>query len=241
MTAQQRRRHSKNRVAGFTLLEALIAMALMGLILAALATVTAQWLPNWNHGMILVQRHEKVALAFERLIADLAAAEFIPVNRESRRPLFEGAGRSVTFVRVAAGPDAGPGLEIIRIAEDTDAREAVTVRTRAPFAPASSDGFQRGRTVFGDPVVLLRAPYRLKFLYAGRDRIWRETWQDELELPQAIKFTLHDATTQQQLSLSTATSVHARISVECLAAKSLDECLTVLSRPAETDENKSRS
>ena len=39
MTA--RRRHLRGTTAGFTLLEALIATALMGLILTALATVTA--------------------------------------------------------------------------------------------------------------------------------------------------------------------------------------------------------
>ena len=48
MTVQQR--CDKDTRAGFTLLEALVATALMGLILAALATITAQWLPNWDRG-----------------------------------------------------------------------------------------------------------------------------------------------------------------------------------------------
>ena len=72
---------TRGLLAGFTLLEALVAMALMGLILAALATITAQWLPNWNHGIARVQRNEQVALGLERLAADLAAAEFISASR----------------------------------------------------------------------------------------------------------------------------------------------------------------
>lgn len=36
----------RTRVAGFTLIEALVATLLMAMILSALATVTAQWLPN---------------------------------------------------------------------------------------------------------------------------------------------------------------------------------------------------
>ena len=40
----------RSRIAGFTLVEAMVATALMGMILAAIATVTAQWLPNWNRG-----------------------------------------------------------------------------------------------------------------------------------------------------------------------------------------------
>ena len=35
---------------GFTLIETLAALALTGLVLSALATLTAQWLPNWNRG-----------------------------------------------------------------------------------------------------------------------------------------------------------------------------------------------
>jgi general secretion pathway protein J len=42
--------------AGFTLIETLIATALMVAILAALATITAQWLPNWNRCFARVQR-----------------------------------------------------------------------------------------------------------------------------------------------------------------------------------------
>src|SRR6266545_6933265 len=63
---------------GFTLLEAVIALALMGIILGALATISSQWLPNWNHGIVRLQREEQLALALERLSLDLAAAEFIP-------------------------------------------------------------------------------------------------------------------------------------------------------------------
>ena len=122
-------------MAGFTLIEALVATALMGFILAALATITAQWLPNWNHGVVRVQRNEQVALGLERLAADLAAADFIPANNQTRKPFFDGASRSVTFVRTALGPDTGPGLEFVRIAEISSERGPVLVRTRAPFVP----------------------------------------------------------------------------------------------------------
>ena len=79
-TAQRRK-----RIAGFTLMEALLATALMGVILAAIATVTAQWLPNWNRGFERVQRAELLAVGLERIVADLAAAEFITARPASRR------------------------------------------------------------------------------------------------------------------------------------------------------------
>ena len=220
MTA--RRQHPRNTIRGFTLLEALVAMAMMGLILAALATITAQWLPNWNHGIARVQGSDDVALGLERLATDLAAAEFIPASRETRKPLFDGAVRSVIFVRTALGPNMGPELEVVRIAEINSDQGPILVRTRTPFTP----GIDRTQPTFTDPVVLLRAPYRLSFAYAGTDRNWHEEWRDQIQLPKAIKFTVHDAATQRTLSISTATRVHAEVPMECIGAKSLNECLT---------------
>src|SRR5437868_14517203 len=105
------RRDRHRASAGFTLIETLIATALMGAILAALATVTAQWLPNWNRGFARVQRSEQLGLGLERLIADLAAAEFVSPGRGTVTPLFDGAEQSVTLVRTAIGPNARAGLD----------------------------------------------------------------------------------------------------------------------------------
>ena len=97
------------RIAGFTLVEVLIATPLMGVILAALATVTAQWLPNWNRGLARVQRAERLAIGLDRIVADLSAAEFVSRSRERDSPVFEGSELSVTFVRTAVGPNTRPG------------------------------------------------------------------------------------------------------------------------------------
>src|SRR5260221_8757946 len=109
--------------AGFTLIETLVALALTGLVLSALANITAQWLPNWNRGMDRIQGSESIGLALQRICADLAAAEYVPANREQRQPLFDGSELSVTFVRTALGPNARPGLEVVRIGETTDREE----------------------------------------------------------------------------------------------------------------------
>src|ERR1700743_3544814 len=94
---------------GFTLIETIVALALMGLVLYALANITAQWLPNWNRGIVRIQRGETIGIALQRIAADIAAAEYVPANRDSNRPLFDGSELSLTFVRTAFGPNAGPG------------------------------------------------------------------------------------------------------------------------------------
>jgi general secretion pathway protein J len=231
-----RQRDDAVETAGFTLLEALVALALMGFILTALATITSQWLPNWNHGIVRVQRSEQVALGLERLAADIAAAQYIPASARTRNPLFDGADRSITFVRTAFGPNTKSGLEVVRIAEVGSKQGPVLIRTRAPFVPGI-DGIQ---PAFGDPVVLLRAPYQLSFSYAGADRSWRDDWQGQVQLPTAVKLSVRDSTTQRTLSISTATLIHVEIPVDCITAKSLTECLASRLRPS-GEGDKSRS
>src|SRR5262249_12474360 len=92
-------RRRANGEAGFTLLEVLLATLLMTVILGALATVTAQWLPNWNRGIARVQQAERLAIGLERLLADLSVAEMVTMNSDNQHPLFEGSELSVTFVR----------------------------------------------------------------------------------------------------------------------------------------------
>jgi general secretion pathway protein J len=78
----------RSSAAGFTMLEALVAVTLMGVILAAMGYITAQWLPSWNRGFMRVQRGELFSVALNRLAGDLAAAEFVTPNRDSKRPIF---------------------------------------------------------------------------------------------------------------------------------------------------------
>ncbi len=195
--------------AGFTLIETLVALALTGLVLSALANITSQWLPNWHRGMDRIQRSESISLALQRISADLAAAEYVPANREQRQPLFDGSELSVMFVRTTLGPNATPGLDVVRIGETTDRQALVTVRSRAPFGPLEPGASVSEQIHTGDPVVLLRAPFRLSFSYAGRDRVWKSSWHDADRLPAAIMLTVRDAATERTLSVSTVASIHA--------------------------------
>src|SRR5262245_57259355 len=223
---------SRRRRAGFTLMEVLMATALLGAILAALATITAQWLPNWNRGFARVQRNEQLALGLDRLIADLAAAEFVTISRNTTEPLFDGAEQSVTFVRTAVGPNARAGLDIVRIAETGSDRGPALVRAHTPFVPVVEGVNDRTPPNFSDPVVLVRAPFRVMFSYAGPDRVWKNTWRGAPLLPRAIRATVRDSTTGQTLATTTATLVHAEVPVECLTSEVMRDCLIQFGNPS---------
>jgi general secretion pathway protein J len=212
--------------AGFTLIEALIATALMGAILAALATVTAQWLPNWNRGFARVQRAEQVGFGIERVVADLAATEFVPAGRGSNDPWFDGGQLGVTFARTALGPNARPGaLELVQIAEIGAEGGLVLVRRRAPLVPITQGVNDRDPPAFSDQVVLLRPPYRVSFSYAGPDRVWNSLWHGQKVLPRAVRISVRDAATERTVAVSTATLVHTEIPAFCLASRSIAECM----------------
>jgi general secretion pathway protein J len=222
-----RARHTAAGEAGFTLIEVLMATLLMTVILGALATVTAQWLPNWNRGMARVQRAERLAIGIERIAADLSVAEMLPLNGAGKRPLFEGSELSVTFVRTAVGPNARPGLEIIRLIEKADDQGLALVRERTPFTPMPADAQIR----FADQVVLIRSPFRVAFSYAGPDQVWQPTWRGQKQLPDMIRIAVRDVATGRVLSVSSAAIVHVNAPAECARAKNPSQCLTERLKP----------
>jgi general secretion pathway protein J len=196
---------------GFTLIESLVALALTGLVLSALANLTAQWLPNWNRGLDRIQRSEMIGITLQRIADDLAAAEYVPVGGSDTQPLFAGTEQSVTFVRTSIGPNAGLGLDVVRLSETTDREGLTTVRSRTPFRPLPPESVA-GQLHFGEPVLLLRAPFRLSFAYAGEDQTWQSSWKGSDKLPAKIRVTVRD--TNSTRAISTVASIHVQSSAQ---------------------------
>ena len=182
--------------------------------------MTAQWLPNWNRGFAHVQRTELFGQGLERLVADLSAAEFVTANGQAKQPLFEGDELAVRFVRTAIGPNTRPGLEVVRISTMSDNRGVALVRARTPFVPLRENAKIRDLANFSDPVVLMRAPYRATFSYAGPDHVWQNSWRDADQLPIAIRVSVRDAATQRTLAVSTATVLRVSAPAQCARAQS---------------------
>jgi general secretion pathway protein J len=183
------RSHGASHEAGFTLIEAMAAVAVMAVIVGALSTVAGQWLPHWGRGLAKLQRDDLLNFGIDRIAADLAAAKYVSLNGDEE-PLFDGAPSSVTFVRSAIGPNSASGLETVRISQVPNGPSFAMVRAKARFTPSLA-----GATlvVLAEPVVLVRAPVRISFAYAGSDRAWSDTWVGHKRLPDAIRITALDA------------------------------------------------
>jgi general secretion pathway protein J len=208
--------------AGFTLIEALLGIMLVGVILGALATVTGQWLPNWNRGMAGLQRVERIAVSIQRMISDISSAQMIAPEADDKTVWFDGTQHAVTFVRSAVGPNAKPGFEIVNLSETIDDQGLAMLRRQAPFAPMSPGG----RIRFVDPIVLIRVPYRVFFSYAGPDGVWQQEWRDQPQLPQRISISIRDTSSGRPVSFSEAGLLHINASAECARSDNPEECIS---------------
>jgi general secretion pathway protein J len=204
--------------AGFTLLEAMLSMALMVFVIGALATVTREWLRNWDRGFARVQRVDLWAAGLDRLMADLSAAEYVSGGGADAPPYFDGNERAVTFIRTAVGPNASTSLEVVRIADEADDRGPALVRWTAPFAPKAGNPLDGS---FSNPVVIMRAPYPIAFSYAGPDRTWREAWRGKAQLPRAVRVEVPGSS--GRLLVSTSTVVRAELPALC-AQPNVSDC-----------------
>lgn len=199
----------RRRAAGFTMMEALLAVLLMTLIVGTLATVTSQWIRSWSRGVSRAQSVDVLAAGLDRIIADISAAEFISSEGAGGSPDFEGTETAARFVRTTFGPASAPGLETVTIAEVGDQRGWMITRSSIDFAP----GAQRPATA--NPIVLARG-YRIAFAYAGSDGNWRSTWSRSPFLPRMVRIRVSGA---GLATISTIAPIRAELPARCAAMR----------------------
>jgi general secretion pathway protein J len=237
-------RKSEHQCAGFTLVEVLLATVLMVIILTALATLTSQWLPNWSRGVAHLQRDQSLASGLDRVVSDIASAEFSSGDATGEMPFFEGSELSVAFVRTTLGPNAFAGLEVVRFDQTTDERGPVLFRSTTPFASLIGPGARIDHLQFSNRISAIRGRYRFSFSFAGSDRLWRDVWHGENQLPRAVRVRVRDAITLQTFAVSTSTPIRAELPPRCARAKTLDECsriaMSTKSESGRADTNSSR-
>ena len=192
---------------GFTLLEMMLALALTGVMVSAIAVFAGQWMTSWRAGFAQLQATDLLSLGLERLSADISAAQYAEFSAGHEETLFVGDSKSLTFVRRSPAPDTVGRLELVRIAQSSDARGAALIRSRASYYPLAP-GTPLGSLHFTDPVALIRAPFVISFAYTGAERVWRDSWGPDKKLPAAVRVTVRTVGRADVISASTAISLH---------------------------------
>jgi prepilin-type N-terminal cleavage/methylation domain-containing protein len=219
-----------DRQRGFTLVEALAALAITSVIITGTTALIHQVAFNFDRGAHSMDRAEALALASDRLAGDFGAARFV-VWPDDHTAAFDGGPEKVSFIS-AAGVGAGlPGAraggeELVTLTvEETDGVTRL-VRRRAAW-PGPQVHF--GNLEPGDSVVMIEGRLDATFAFGalGQDGklTWNDAWAQKPTLPRLVRLTLHDRDTGADL-LPGEFLIHADAPSACGQDKADSGCLT---------------
>jgi general secretion pathway protein J len=177
------------RARGFTLLEVLIALAIVGMLLTIAFGGLRVALAAWRQGEDRAEVHQHVrAIAFTLARALGAAYPYRGAKGEAPEvvTLFTGAERRLEFVTQAPPlPVQAPiAFTAVVIALEEGDEPGLVVRERAL---PNRDPFTKGEVVMRDPGVT-----SLAFKFQNDDGEWVDTWdgQETKNVPRAIELRL---------------------------------------------------
>lgn len=195
--------------AGFGLIEAIVALAIAGLVLAAVTEMVGRMLRTWDRGFATLAAVERTDVALGRIGADLAA--LLPISlatADDPNILFAGDARGMSFTAVTPFDRSHEGIAIVEIAVEGSGDGAVLVRR-----------LRRGRDAplrDGDRVVLLSGRLDLGFSYRDQTGERVDRWSRPGEVPRGVVVTLTGGR-GGGLPVEVMLPIPVAISVSCLA------------------------
>lgn len=199
------------RLAGFTLVELLIALVLTGLIMtllfAGLRLTSRAWDSADQRQQVVSEQYQLQRLL--RRLLGAARSERVRVEARGIRIAFHGEPEQLIFVAPRHAADSGGGLlwYRLRLRADTDSTPAALVLDTLPFDRERTLDWRRlfepesGVDADGEPwpqpqqhVLTTTGPARLRFAYRveeddGSEAI-RDEWIDRGTLPRLVELSL---------------------------------------------------
>ena len=195
--------------AGFGLIEAIVALAIAGLVLAAITEIAGRTLRSWNRGLSTVAAVERSDIALGRLAADLTGLLPVPLaNADTPEVLFAGDEHGMAFTALTPLDRSNDGIAVVEIGIEAGRDGAVVTRR-----------LRRGRDLGlrdGDRVVLLSG--RLDIAFAYRDQRGKRVtrWSTPGEVPRGVVVTLVGGREGGGMPVAIVLPVPVAISVSCL-------------------------
>ena len=182
-----------NRARGFTLLELMIGLALLGLIMTLIFAGLQLTIRGWDSAEESGERANRIRLVQTLLLRELAAVyPYRWKNSAEMNLAFAGAADSLRFVS-STPPRAGQGglnlVELVLAKSD----QGVQLRMRRQIPTREQRDFDRLKDE--DGVVLLDRLESAAFEYFGSDTppgkpTWRDSWEDPQRLPRLVRISL---------------------------------------------------
>lgn len=214
---------------GFTLIEALAALAIASVIIMASTALIHNVALFFDRGTRSVSEAERLMLAVERLAGDFNSARFVPRRTEQRIAAAAFAGEPSGIVFVSAGRAASGSLDddLISLTVEQDGEVSRLVRRRATW-PGPRARFED--VMPKDPVVLIEGKLDISFVF-GRFApdgalAWQANWAGGA-LPQYVRLNLRDRTTGSNPLGEADFVIRANAPAACGQADAAVACLNV--------------
>lgn len=178
---------------GFTLIEVLIAMTLLGVMIVLLFTSLKLCAQSWEQGEKKISQVNEVAVVHQFFRHYLVSA--VPLwddfsSKEGKTFAFQGRKQSMQFVSSFPASTARSGIQLFTLQLQQQDGDQVIKVTLTPFFPtASGEQWQQ------EEVILLRHVREFSLTYFGiAEELGESSWQDEWlekELqPQLVKINI---------------------------------------------------
>lgn len=183
-----------HRQYGFTLIEVLIAMALLSIMVVLLFGSLRICAQSWEQGESKIAEVNEVAVVYNFFQRHLASA--IPLwddftQKEERKFSFQGKKQSLQFVSTFPASAGRSGMQLFSIQQQQEDGEQVVKVTLTPFFPtAEGEQWQQ------EEVVLLRHVRDFSLSYFGvavdngGENSWQDEWLEKETQPQLVKISI---------------------------------------------------
>jgi general secretion pathway protein J len=181
------------RARGFTLLELMIGLALLGLIMTLIFAGLQLSIRGWDAADASGERANRIRLVQSLLARELAAVyPYRWKNTADMNLAFVGAGDSLKFVSSTPARASPGGLNLVEFAF-ARSPQGVRLLMRRQIPAREQRDFDR--LVDEDGMVLLDGLEGASFEFFGSDipagkPTWRDRWEDPQRLPRLVRVSL---------------------------------------------------
>lgn len=182
---------------GFTLIEVLIAMTLLGVMVVLLFSSLRIAAESWNAGEGKIAEVNQKAVVYQFFKRHLTAIRPLPMltvdetqhDDPGQTMAFRGLPSSLRFVGALPAASARKGLQLFTIQPDPKLPSTLQV-SLVPYRQDEPDG-----DVVDPPVILLERVKAFRLAYFGKtedvaEQDWREEWTLADRLPSLIKVSI---------------------------------------------------